>query len=307
MNLEQLMQSEHFPMIVAGAIAMTVFIFVWWFGSAAQDIIKEQETVSAERQGVLLFLSPFAKRLVPFTNMLQFPFVQAYKANLPKRMVKAGLEGFMSPDEYVAFHVLCAILFIIPIAWLNFVVLGQDMASFVIFAAPVALIGLWYPSRYLTMKMQQRHKSVFRDLPYVMDLLVVSVEAGLDFQGGLAKVVEKGKPGPLREELKRMLNQIQLGTARVDGLRELSDRVGLSDLTSMTSALIQAARLGSSIGPILRIQSDMLRTKRSQLAEEMANKAPVKMIFPIVMFIFPSVFLILLAPVLIKTFYESSF
>jgi tight adherence protein C len=102
-----------------------------------------------------------------------------------------------------------------------------------------------------------------------------------------------------------MLNQLQLGTTRVEALRELSARVQLKDLSSLTAALIQAARLGSSIGPILRIQSEMLRTKRSQIAEEMANKAPVKMIFPIVMFIFPSVFLVLLGPVLIKTIYEA--
>lgn len=304
--IEQLMASPYFLWIVAGAIGLAIFLVALSLGMGAQEIAKEAELVSVERQGFLLYATPIIRRLAPLARLIQLEGLNEYRRKLPKRMVVAGMEGFMTPDEYIGFHFLCGFLTLPLVAYVNFVLLGSTVAAFIIFSLPFFIIGAWYPYRYLDMKKEQRHKSIFRDLPYVMDLLTVSVEAGLDFQGGLTKVVDKGKHGPLRDELKRMLNQLQLGTTRVEALRELADRVQLRDLSSMTAALIQAARLGSSIGPILRIQAEMLRTKRSQLAEEMANKAPVKMIFPIVMFIFPSVFLVLLGPVLIKAIYENS-
>jgi tight adherence protein C len=305
-DLSQLMAQPWFIYAVAGVLALALFLIVWSLGSSAEKVAEEAKYVSVERTGLLLYVTPIIRALAPFAKMVQTDGLNEYRRKLPKKMTTAGMEGFMTPDEYIGFHILCALVPIPLVFYTNFFLLGaREVMSYIIFSLPFMLFGAWYPARYLDMKKEQRHKSIFRDLPYVMDLLTVSVEAGLDFQSGISKVVEKGKPGPLREELKRMLNQLQLGTTRVEALRELSARVQLKDLSSLTAALIQAARLGSSIGPILRIQSEMLRTKRSQIAEEMANKAPVKMIFPIVMFIFPSVFLVLLGPVLIKTIYEA--
>jgi tight adherence protein C len=301
--MNAIVDSPFFPYIAAAAIGLAIFFVVWSLGSSASEILEESEYVSVERQGLLIYATPLMRRLAPLTSAIQFKGINQYRKALPKMMTKAGLEGFMTPEEYIAFHVLCGLVTVPFVMWVNFLILGAAPTSTVISVLPVFCIGAYYPRIYMIRKIRERHKSIFRDMPYVMDLLTVSVEAGLDFQGGIAKVVEKGKDGPMREELKRMMNQMQLGTTRVEALREMSQRVGLSDLNSFTSALIQAAKLGSSIGPILRVQSEMLRTKRSQRAEEMANKAPVKMIFPIVAFIFPSVFLVLLGPVVIKAWY----
>jgi tight adherence protein C len=128
-----------------------------------------------------------------------------------------------------------------------------------------------------------------------LDLLTVSVEAGLGFDQALLKIVEKTK-GPLTEECIRVLHEIRIGKARRDALREMGKRTGVEDLQTFVAAIIQADQLGVSIGNVLRIQSRQLRQKRRQKAEEKAQKAPVKMLIPMILFIFPSLFILLLGP-----------
>src|SRR6185369_12559088 len=120
--------------------------------------------------------------------------------------------------------------------------------------------------------------------PFHLDLLTLGVEAGLDFTQGLSKMVEKGKPGALREEFTFTLSRIRVGVARGLALREMADRVDLPALTSFLSSLIQADKLGMSIGKVLRIQSDGVRQERSQRAEKRANEAPVRILIPLVLF-----------------------
>jgi tight adherence protein C len=302
--MQEFLQSPSAPWVLGGAIAFSLFFIVYSFVAGAQQIMRETETVDVERSGLILFITPILRRLTVFTSMIQSDGLNKYRRELPLRMTRAGMENFMVPEEYVAFHVFAAMCPLPVMAYLNFIVLGQPFMSFVIFSMPLCLLGAVYPSYYISRKIAERQKTVFRELPSVLDLMTVSVEAGLDFMGGLNLVVEKGRPSCLRDELARMMKQLQLGVTRVDGLRELSHRSGQKDLASVVAALVQATKLGSSLGPILRIQSSALRERRSQIAEELANKAPVKIIFPIVAFIFPSIFLILLGPVLIKTYYN---
>jgi tight adherence protein C len=142
-----------------------------------------------------------------------------------------------------------------------------------------------------------RQKAILLYLPDFMDLLTISVDAGLDFLTAMNRVVEKQPDGPLRDEMIRFFKQLELGRSRREGLRELADRVQLKDLSNVCAALIQADRLGSSIGPVLQAQSDMLRTQRGQRAEKAALEAPVKMMAPLLCCIFPAVFIMILAPV----------
>ena len=132
----------------------------------------------------------------------------------------------------------------------------------------------------------------------MLDLLTLSVEAGLDFMTALQRNCERRKLDPLNEELIHMIREIQLGTARRVALKNLSTRVALEDLRSVTYSLIQADELGVSIGAILRIQADQMRQRRFDRAERLANEAPVKLLLPLMLFIFPCVFIILLGPIL---------
>ena len=138
-----------------------------------------------------------------------------------------------------------------------------------------------------------------RALPDVLDLLTVSVEAGLGFDGALHKVSEKMK-GALVEECSRLLNEMRVGVPRRNALVAMADRCNLPDISIFTTSLIQADQLGVSISNVLRVQSAAMREKRKQRAQEAAMKAPVKMLLPLVLFIFPTIFVILLGPAILQ-------
>lgn len=160
-------------------------------------------------------------------------------------------------------------------------------------------IGLYLPDVWLKTKTNERQLQLSRSLPDVLDVLTVSVEAGLGFDGAIQKVSEKFS-GPVAEEFGTYLKEVRLGKKRADALRNLSLRADIPEMRSFTAAIIQADALGVSISKVLRVQSDQLRVKRRQAAEEKAMKLPIKMLFPLVLFIFPTIFIVLLGPVLIQ-------
>jgi tight adherence protein C len=137
-------------------------------------------------------------------------------------------------------------------------------------------------------------------LPYALDLLTLSVEAGLDFTAALARLVPKLRGTALAAEFGAMLRDIQLGKPRTEALRDMADRISMNEVNSFAAALIQADELGASIGVVLRVQADQMRNDRSNRAEKKAMEAPVKILFPLIACIFPTVFLIIFAPILIK-------
>ena len=145
---------------------------------------------------------------------------------------------------------------------------------------------------------QTRKKAILRGVPDTLDLLTISVRAGLGFDGALAKVVEKTS-GPLAEEFRRVLAEVRMGKARRDALRDMVARTDVPALTNFIGAIIQAEQLGVAISKVLQIQSEQLRIERRQRAEEMAAKAPIKMLFPLVGCIFPSMFIVILGPAII--------
>ena len=165
----------------------------------------------------------------------------------------------------------------------------------------VALVGLgsYFPDFWLSGQITKRQKALERALPEVMDLLSVSVEAGLGFDGAIQKVAEKFRE-PVASEFQGYLKEIKLGKARADALRNLADRNGLPDLQTFVASIIQADQLGVSFAKVLRIQSDKLRIKRKQRAEERAAKIPIKIMLPLIMFIFPTIFIVILGPAVIN-------
>ena len=138
-------------------------------------------------------------------------------------------------------------------------------------------------------------------MPYVIDLLTLSTEAGQDFSSAMALVVEKGPPGPLLEEFRVAQQSVTLGKTRSDALREMAERIDLTELTSFVLALIQAEQLGAGIGKVLRVMGEQMRVKRWNMAEETAGKVPVKLMAPLVMCIFPASFIVLFVPIYLRT------
>lgn len=160
------------------------------------------------------------------------------------------------------------------------------------------VLGFFVPDFWLSNRIRGRQKAILLSIPDVLDLLTISVKAGLGFDAALGKVVEKTS-GPLTDEFRRALAEIRIGKARRDALKELVGRTNVPALTSFIGAIIQAEQLGVAIANVLEIQSEQLRVERRQRAEEMAAKAPIKMLFPLVGCIFPSMFIVILGPAMI--------
>ena len=179
-----------------------------------------------------------------------------------------------------------------------FGVASSPVTMFVL-APFLGVVGLIAPDWVLTMKIRSRRESIRSDLPDALDLLAVSVEAGLGFDGAVTKLTEH-MSGPLVDEFALTLNEIRVGEARQVALRKLAERVGAPELSNFVRAVIQADQLGISLGRILRVQAADTRHKRQAAAEEKAMKAPIKMLFPTVLLIFPAMFIVILGPAMLN-------
>jgi tight adherence protein C len=215
-----------------------------------------------------------------------------YEAKMRRQLVKAALSERLSPEDILAFQELAGLGGLI----FGLFVCARLHASFVWAGMTGVAFGL-YPLLWVSDQVKKRHHLISRALPYAIDLLTLSVEAGLDFTGALAKVVEKGRAGPLRDELQIVLKQLKMGKTREEALKGLAERVGLPSMSSFISTLIQADRMGTSLGKVLRAQSAQMRMDRTQRAEKLAAEAPVKMLGPLIICIFPTVFMILFGPI----------
>jgi len=168
-------------------------------------------------------------------------------------------------------------------------------------------VGAIYPVLWLRDRLRSRQRAISRALPYALDLLTLSVEAGLDFGGALAKVVEKGRQGPLADELSLVLKELRLGKTREQALHNLARRAGHPALTSFVQAVVHADRMGSPLGHVLRVQATQLRIERTHRAEKLAHEAPVKLLLPLVFCIFPTLFLMLFGPLVHQFLFDGSF
>jgi tight adherence protein C len=179
--------------------------------------------------------------------------------------------------------------------YLSFTIAGKSLFG----AMLMILGGFFLPDLSLTQTIQKRHKEILRTMPFTVDLIKICVEAGMDLEGALARVVMKGK-GPLVEELERTLYEIRMGKDRVSALADMAHRIGLSDLSAFVTVLIQSEKVGMSIGKVLEIQSSEMRIKQSQRAREQVAKTPVIMMIPMVIFILPALFMIILGPAMVQ-------
>ncbi|HBV98139.1 MAG: hypothetical protein JL50_00470 [Peptococcaceae bacterium BICA1-7] len=240
---------------------------------------------------------PVLNRLVKLSSHL---LPSEKEALLNRKIAAAGKPGGHSPREFMAIKLIFAVsgpgLLILADTFLSI-----NFNQYLLLLAAAALGGWKIPDFYLFQKISERKNEIEKSLPDVLDLITVSVEAGTGFDGALLKVVEKGK-GALSAEFYIVLQECKMGKNRKDALRDMADRVGVDDLSSFVGSIIMAEQLGIGIGNVMRLQSDQMRRKRRQRAEETAMKAPVKMLVPMVTCIFPSIFVVLLGPAAISIY-----
>ena len=215
---------------------------------------------------------------------------------------RAGDPASLTAEELVALVMVGAGVFFVLGAW---AAVCLDSSRFL--APAAALFGASYPLLWLRDRIRARTSAIARALPYDLDLLTLSVEAGLDFAAALEKVVVKGRPGPLADELSITVKELRLGTRREESLRNLAARVAMPALTSFAQVLIQADRMGTPLGKVLRVLATQLRVERSQRAEKLASEAPVKLLLPLIGCIFPTIFLMLFGPIAWEVYLGGSY
>lgn len=235
------------------------------------------------------FLSKFARRVSP----------QGLVKGVKKRLILAGRPLGLDIDRFMAMKAVAGLVSFALVAII--LALTPINASRILVGGVLGAGGFFLPDLWLRGKINERKRAVRVALPDTLDLLTISVEAGLGFDSALSRVVANTS-GPLSDEFFRMLQEIRLGTPRAQAFRNLGDRTGVMELDSFIIAMLQADVFGISIGKVLRVQAHEMRTKRRQRAEEAAMKTPVKIVFPLVLCIFPALLVILLGPAAINIY-----
>ncbi len=250
---------------------------------------KEDKYSPIDNNKIIQWLSKLNQRIV----------WRKYSKKYQRKFVLSGLPGKMAPEEFMALQQITGLLGGI-LGLVMSIALETSLSTTLIFIP----VGLIIPILWLNDLIKKRQWQISIDLPFDLDLLTLSVEAGLDFGAAVGKVVEKGREGPLKDEFNVLLNHLKMGETRHEALKALTERIGLSSVDTFAAALIQADRMGTPLGNILRIISSQMRTQRSQRAEKLAAEAPVKLLFPLVFFIFPNVFLVLFGPMVFKIMFQ---
>lgn len=208
-------------------------------------------------------------------------------------LVLAGNPGNMDASTFLGMRVGATVAGA-AMTFLVFVVVNKNPNG-LLYTGIGAALGYFLPQMWLRSKITRRQDAAVKALPDALDLLTICVEAGMGFDSAMGKIYEKWD-NDLSVEFGRALQEIQLGKHRREALRDMSDRLEVPDVTTFVAAIVQADQLGVSMATILRVQSDQMRVKRRQRAQEKAQQAPVKMIFPMVLLIFPSMYIVLLGP-----------
>ncbi|MGH2536554.1 MAG: type II secretion system F family protein [Candidatus Promineifilaceae bacterium] len=296
---------------------MSLFLVVAAFGALALIVTSILLLRRAEQDPLAARIDQFAAReeavsmeeielSMPITDRVIVPMLrrlsqvvirltpQTMLDNTAHRLELAGSPGNISSAEFWVIRGLTAA----GLGALFFILLsrfGQEPGKRLLYSLIVGLVGFYVPALILASAIRRRQDAIIKKFPDALDLMSICVDAGLTFDGAMARVHEKWDD-PLAEEFGRVIYEIQLGKSRRQAMRDMSNRMEVPDVTSFVAAILQAEHLGVSIGKVLRIQSEQMRIRRRQRAEEKAHQAPVKMLFPLVFLIFPSMFIVLLGP-----------
>ncbi len=213
-----------------------------------------------------------------------------------KKITHSGVSYLLNAEQFIALRIISAI--IAPCIAL-FVMISLNNFQPIWFVI-MPLLGFMFPSIWLSDTRKKRDNAVIRTLPVYLDFITMCVEAGLNLQGALGQAMEKAPPGPLRNEFSVVLRDLRAGLSRADALRRMAERLDIQEITSFVSSIIQAEKMGASLSTVLRVQADQRRNERFQRAEKLAMEAPIKLVGPLIMFIFPVTFIVLGFPIVIK-------
>jgi tight adherence protein C len=279
--------------MIATMMGLSVAMVAWLFSRAVAEVPEEDRVYKDP--------PPLGLRVVWWPiQWISFYFGRFVRAKSREKTMtklrKAGLDYCLTAEQFFAARIVCAIVVALVFWWI--------VASF---HWPVgsamlvgALFGYLYPVIWLKDQLAARRSELLKTLPFYLDIITLCVEAGLNLQGAISQAVAKGPKGALRDEFMRVLRDIRAGKPRAEALRATAVRLNETSVTSFVTAVVQAESLGMSLGPVLRAQADQRRSERFLRAEKLAMEAPVKMLFPLIAFIFPCTFIVLGFPIVMK-------
>ncbi len=251
---------------------------------------------------------PFTLKLVwPLIRIISFFFCQLlpyeWMEKLEKRLQHTGVSYLLTAEQFTALRIISTISgLLFGILLINTVKDGQP-----IWALFTMILGYLLPDIWLRDTRKRRESAVIRAMPVYLDFITMAVEAGLNLQGALSQAMEKAPKSPLRNEFGIVLRDLRAGLPRAEALRRMADRLEVKEVTSFVSAMIQAEKMGSSMAMVLRVQAEQRRNERFQRAEKQAMEAPIKLVGPLIIFIFPVTFIVLGFPIAMKFMSEGLF
>jgi tight adherence protein C len=281
-----------FVILTSSFFAMAMCMGLWSVYSLFRDVPKEDRTYKDKPPLLFRLLWPLIQL---FSNSLEWMLTVKSQTKYSLLLKRAGQDYTLTAQQFFAGKVISAIA-----GFLFGLLLTSQLTGGWSIAWVIAILAFFYPDLWLNEITKNRNLTILKALPFFIDLLTLSIEAGLNLSGAMQQAVDKSADGPLIVEINRVLRDVRAGKPRIDALRDFSTRLDFTPITSFVSALIQGEKTGSSLGPILRAQSDQRRTERFLRAEKLAMEAPVKMLAPLILFIFPCTFVVIGFPIVMK-------
>jgi len=220
--------------------------------------------------------------------------------DVTRKLELSGKSGWIDAPMFLALRfVVAAVFAVVSFVLFTFTIVKQPLSSAILYSMLGTALGFYFPQMWLDGEIKKRQTAVQKAMPDALDLLTVCVEAGLGFDAAMSNVAEKWE-NELSLAFGRAIREMQLGKVRRDALKSMAERIDLNEMTSFVAAIIQSEQLGVSMSKVLKIQADQMRMRRRQLAEEKAHQAPIVMLLPMVGFIFPSIFIVLMTPAILR-------
>lgn len=283
--------------IILLIVGISLFLLVYSSYNIRKSLPKDNREFMDPLPPSLKIIWP-AVRLAAYYLGERLPIDYLEKSG--KKLQISGLSYVLTAEEYFGVRVvssICCISF-------TFLICAMLESVSIMNLFYGGLFGYFLPLLTLNDLKKKRQLAIVKALPVYLDFITMSVEAGLNLTGGLSQAVDKGPEGPLKVEFGKVLRDLRAGVNKIDSFRSMAERVQTSEVNNLVSALAQAERTGASLGSTLRIQADQRRVERFQRAEKKALEAPVKLVFPLIMFIFPVTFMILFFPIVMKFMYD---
>ncbi len=278
-------------------VGISVYVLAYQFFKVGQGPGGQKGVVStAVSQSLILRLSMPILRTYLLPSVQNLP-IENFRKEKKRKIQSAGMIEELTPDEFFCFKLFLAISLPLMAIVYNFALnLINPLILIFIFGS----LGYFFPELWLTSLIKDRQIKIRNAIPFVIDLLSLCTEAGLDFMGAIQRVVEKANQSPLIDELKTVLQELKLGTTRADALRNMAARINMPEISSIVAVLVTADQMGASISQVLKAQSDQIRSERFIRAEKEGAKAAQKILIPLIFCIVPAVFIVVLGPLIVR-------